>query len=62
VAILIIIFFPSVTRQVLIQPFANDMQIYLIGKKDVCGEALVCINLCKFTLTEPKYPIRVIFS
>jgi len=45
VAILIINFFPSVTRQVLIQPFASDMQIYLIGKKNVCWEALVLTSL-----------------
>ena len=32
-AVSVIIFFPSVTREVLIQPFASDMQLYLTGKK-----------------------------
>jgi hypothetical protein len=62
VAIPFIIFFPSVTREVLIQPFATDTQTDLIGKKDVCGKVLVYINLSKGILTEPKPPIRVIFS
>lgn len=61
-AIPVIIFFPSVTREVLIQSFASDMQIYVTGKKGVCVEALVYINFSKCTLTEPKYPVRVIFS
>jgi len=58
----VIIFFPSVAREVLIQPFTGDMLIYLIVKKDVCVEALVHINFSKCTLTEPKHRIRVIFS
>jgi len=58
----VIIFFPSVAREVLIQPFAGDILIYLIVKKDVCVEALIYINFSKCTLTEPKHPIRVIFS
>jgi hypothetical protein len=59
VAIPVIIFFPSVTRQVLIQPLASDMQIVLVGKKDFFGEVLVSINLYKCTLTEKKHPIMV---
>jgi hypothetical protein len=39
VAIPIIIDFPSVTLEVLIQPFASNMQIVLVGKKDLCGKS-----------------------
>ena len=62
VVIPVIIFFPSVTREVLIQPFASDIQLYFTGKKDVCVEALVYVNFSKCTLTEPKYLLRGIFS